>query len=223
MPSRPSRSAPSRSPARPRTPTGDIYVHAGANFKPVTIAVTPFAGEDAGDKDQRRRRHGFRPLDLPSAGQSDELSRDDRQSGRVAQHRRLEGGQRAIRLDRTRAASGRRARHGAIPAVGHGDRRAGRRPAVHDRCRERAPRRAHDRRRGVLARDRREGIFRFPRRLRRRERPEGEAAQAAGGHGHGRRQRQIPRRAAKISSSRRAFRLPPSRSPICRSAPAIPR
>jgi TolB protein len=30
--------------------TGDIYVHAGANFKPVTIAVTPFAGEEGGDK-----------------------------------------------------------------------------------------------------------------------------------------------------------------------------
>src|SRR5271156_494459 len=29
---------------------GDIYVHAGANFKPVTIAVAPFAGEEAGDK-----------------------------------------------------------------------------------------------------------------------------------------------------------------------------
>jgi TolB protein len=30
--------------------TGDVYVHAGANFKPVTVAVTPFAGEDANDK-----------------------------------------------------------------------------------------------------------------------------------------------------------------------------
>src|SRR5215468_3375653 len=29
---------------------GDIYVHAGANFKPVTIAVTSFTGEEAGDK-----------------------------------------------------------------------------------------------------------------------------------------------------------------------------
>ena len=29
---------------------GDVYVHAGANFKPVTIAVTPFLGEDAGSK-----------------------------------------------------------------------------------------------------------------------------------------------------------------------------
>lgn len=30
--------------------TGDVYVHAGANFKPVTVAVTPFVGEGAGDK-----------------------------------------------------------------------------------------------------------------------------------------------------------------------------
>jgi TolB protein len=29
---------------------GDIYVHAGANFKPVTIAVTPFADEEANNK-----------------------------------------------------------------------------------------------------------------------------------------------------------------------------
>jgi TolB protein len=29
---------------------GDVYVHAGANFKPVTVAVTPFAGEEGGDK-----------------------------------------------------------------------------------------------------------------------------------------------------------------------------
>ena len=32
----------------PARAEGDIYVHAGANFKPVTIAVTPFAGEDTG-------------------------------------------------------------------------------------------------------------------------------------------------------------------------------
>ncbi len=30
--------------------TGDVYVHAGANFKPVTVAVTPFVGEEGGDK-----------------------------------------------------------------------------------------------------------------------------------------------------------------------------
>lgn len=34
----------------PAMADGDIYVHAGANFKPVTIAVTPFAGEQEGDK-----------------------------------------------------------------------------------------------------------------------------------------------------------------------------
>jgi TolB protein len=30
--------------------TGDVYVHAGANFKPVSIAVTPFLGDDGPDK-----------------------------------------------------------------------------------------------------------------------------------------------------------------------------
>src|SRR5207253_596614 len=29
---------------------GDIYVHAGPNFKPVTIAVTPLAGDDGSTK-----------------------------------------------------------------------------------------------------------------------------------------------------------------------------
>jgi TolB protein len=29
---------------------GDVYVHAGQNFKPVSIAVTPFAGDDGGDR-----------------------------------------------------------------------------------------------------------------------------------------------------------------------------
>ncbi len=29
---------------------GDVYVHAGANFTPVTIAVTPFAGDETGSK-----------------------------------------------------------------------------------------------------------------------------------------------------------------------------
>jgi hypothetical protein len=34
----------------PANAAGDIYVHAGANFKPVTVAVTPFAGEEGADK-----------------------------------------------------------------------------------------------------------------------------------------------------------------------------
>jgi len=36
-------------------------VHAGANFKPVTIAVTPFAGEETGDKIKWRHSLGFSP------------------------------------------------------------------------------------------------------------------------------------------------------------------
>ena len=52
------------------------------------------------------------------------------------------------------------------------------------------------------------GFFDSPRRLRRRERPEGEAAQAAGRDGHGRRQRQIPqrRRGARRHPALFAFR-----------------
>ena len=64
----------------PAIAQGDIYVHAGANFKPVTIAVTPFAGEEAGDKISGVIAVGFRPLDLPSPAQPGKLSRDDRQS-----------------------------------------------------------------------------------------------------------------------------------------------
>ena len=87
---------------------GDVYVHAGAEFKPVTIAVTPFAGEEAGGQDRQRHQQRFRPFDFPAAGQSVELSRNDHQSGRPSQSGRLEDGQRAIRADRPRAASGRR-------------------------------------------------------------------------------------------------------------------
>ena len=34
----------------PAMAEGDVYIHAGVNFKPVTVAVTPFAGEEAGDE-----------------------------------------------------------------------------------------------------------------------------------------------------------------------------
>ena len=36
--------------AAPAAAAGDVYVHAGANFQPVTIAVTPFAGDEGADK-----------------------------------------------------------------------------------------------------------------------------------------------------------------------------
>ena len=128
-----------------------------------------------GRQNQCGRQLRFRALDFPPAAQSGEFSRDDRRSGRPAEHGRLEDGQRAIRVDRPGSASGRRACRRAIPLVGHGDGRAGRRRAIRLRPAERAPHRAHDCRRGVHARDRREGILRFPRHLRRRKRPQGEA------------------------------------------------
>src|ERR1700722_16492535 len=34
----------------PARAAGDIYVHAGANFTPVTIAVTPLAGDEGATK-----------------------------------------------------------------------------------------------------------------------------------------------------------------------------
>ena len=178
----------------PAIAEGDIYVHAGANFKPVTIAVTPFAGEEAGDKISGVVASDFarsifllplNPASFPETIANPDAAPNMEAWKTAAAQFVLTG--RVLHQDAG-------ARHRAIPFVGYGDRRAGRRPAIFDRRRERAPRRAHDRRRGVLARDRREGIFRFPDRLRRRDRPEGEAAQAARGHGHGRRERQISRR-----------------------------
>ncbi len=37
-------------PAPAGAATGDVYVHADANFQPVTVAVTPFIGEQTGEK-----------------------------------------------------------------------------------------------------------------------------------------------------------------------------
>ena len=42
-----------------RSQTGDVYVHAGANFKPVTIAVTPFAGERAATRSAASSANDF--------------------------------------------------------------------------------------------------------------------------------------------------------------------
>ena len=114
----------------------------------------PICGRRDRRQDQRRRLRGLRPLDLPAAAQSDQLSRKNRQSGRRARHQRLEDVSGAIRADRPGAAPGPRPRHGAVPAVGHRDRRTGRRTAIFDRRGQRAPRRPHDRRRRVLARHR---------------------------------------------------------------------
>ena len=173
-----------------RAPPATSMSAPAPNFTPVNIAVTPFAGDDAkiGAVDDQR----FRPFDLSHSDQSDQLSRGGDQSRRAAERRRVEDGQRAIRADRPGGAAAGDKHRGAVPPVGHRDRRPGRRPAVHDRRRQRPPRRPSHRRRGVHPRHRRKGLLRFARRLRRRDRLEGEAPQAPGGDGHGRRQRQIP-------------------------------
>ena len=49
---------------------GDIYVHAGANFTPVTIAVTPLAGDVGETKIGAIARQRSRPFDVPAAARS---------------------------------------------------------------------------------------------------------------------------------------------------------
>ena len=78
-----------------------------------------------------------------------------------------------------------------IPAVGRVSVAAARRPAILHRARQLAPHRAHHLRRDLRAADRREGLFRQPRGVRRRVRSEGPPRQAARHHGSGRRQRAL--------------------------------
>jgi TolB protein len=100
----------------PAIADGDIYVHAGANFKPVTIAVTPFAGEQAGDKISGVVSTDFARsiflLPLNPSSFPETITNPDATPNRAG------------------PPSGRRTRHCAIPFVGHRDRRTGRRAAI---------------------------------------------------------------------------------------------
>ena len=87
---------------------------------------------------------------------------------------------------------GRRAAQGRVPAVGRVRRPAARRPAIFHHARQLAAHRPHHLGRDLRAAHRREGLFRQPRRVRRRDRPEGAPHQAARHHGSGRRQRALP-------------------------------
>ncbi len=194
--------------------TGDVYVHAGANFKPVTIAVTPFAGEEPGDKIGGIVSNDFarsifllpvNPTSFPETVTNPDVRPNIDAWKTVNAQFVLTG--RVLRPD-----AGHRDR--PVPPVGRFDRGTGRRRTIYDRGGERAPGRAHDRRRGVHAGDRREGLLRFARRLRRRERPEGEAPQAPRRDGHGRgecedarRRRRGSRRHAAVLAVRPAGRL----------------
>ena len=111
---------------------------------------------------------------------------------RNAALRGLAADQRPGAGDRPPGAAGQRQCRGAVPAVGRVRGRALHAPAIRHQPGQLAPHRAHHLRRDLPAADRREGLLRHPRRLRRRVRPEGPAHQAARDHGSGRRQCALP-------------------------------
>ena len=83
---------------RPAFAAGDVSC-APARIHPVNVAVTPFVGDEAkiaARHDQRFAHSIFLSPINPTS------SRGGDQSGRAAEHRRLEDGQRAVRPDRPR-------------------------------------------------------------------------------------------------------------------------
>ena len=117
---------------------GDVYVHAGANFTPVTIAVTPLAGDLADARigavltNDLAHSIFLSPLN-PTQFPENVVNPDVRPNMDAWKTVNAQ----FVLTGRVGAASGGKLR--AIPAVGHGHRRAGRRPAVHDRRRQFAP------------------------------------------------------------------------------------
>ena len=151
------------------------------NFAPLPIAIPNFVGRHAGgQRSRQRRRRGHH-----QQSQTQRAVRADR-SGRVHraghQHRRaaaipeLEDHQRAGAGDGAHDAAGRRAAQGRIPALGRRDRPAARRPAIFHLAGILAADRAHHLRPDLRAADRREGLFRQPRGVRRRDRRRRSAA-----------------------------------------------
>ena len=142
----------------------------------MTIAVTPLAGDTGQDRRGDRQRHGA--FDLPGADQPLDLPRKDRPIPTPRPN-----------LDAWKTVNaqfvltGASTRGGKLTArfrlwdVATGEQVAG--EQYQRRCRQRAPHRASDLRRGVRAGHRREGLLRQPRRVRRRERAEAEAASSA--------------------------------------------
>ena len=145
---------------------GDIYVHAGANFKPVTIAVTPFAGEEAGDKISGVISGDFarsifllplNPASFPETISNPEASPNLDAWKTAAAQFVLTG--KVLHQD-----AGRVTAQFRLWDTATGEQVAGQQYSTEiGKC---APGCAYDRRRGVLSRHRRKGIFRFPRRLR---------------------------------------------------------
>ena len=106
-----------RSRLTPARAGDDIYVRAGPNFTPVSIAVTPLSGDTPGGQDRRDRRQRPRPFRFLAAAQPDEFSRKHRQSRRGPKPRCLEDRERAICSHRPRDPRGGHGR--AVPPLGH--------------------------------------------------------------------------------------------------------
>jgi len=165
---------------RPARAASDIVVHAGANFTPINIAVTPFAGDEAkiGDVTTNDFAHSIFLSPLNATSFPEAVTNPDLRPNLDA-WKTINA---PVRGDWPRVFR-RRQGHRAVPTVGHRQRHAGGRPAIYDRHRQCAPRRPSHRRRHLRPRHRRKGLLRLARRLRRRDRLEGEASQAAGGDG----------------------------------------
>ena len=153
--------------AAPANAEGDIYVHAGANFKPVTIAVTPFAGEDTGEKISGVVAADFARsiflLPLNPANFPETIANPDAapnmDAWKTADAQFVLTG-RVLRQD-----AGRVTAQFRLWDTASGEQIAGQQYTTD--AANAPPGRPYDRRRGVHARDRRKGIFRFSRRLRR--------------------------------------------------------
>ena len=166
-----------QAPKRVIIPEGD--------FAPLPIAIPNFVGGHAGGCRGRRRRdpghhqqpQAQRPV---RADRSGGLYRQGHQYRRRAAVPELEDHQRAGAGDRPHDPPARRTAEGRIPPLGRQHRPAARRPAIFHLAGILAADRAHHLRPDLRAADRREGLFRQPRGVRRRDRAQGAARQAAG-------------------------------------------
>ena len=167
-----------------------LDIRPGGQFKPVTIAVSKFAGADAdGAKLTSIITNNFKRSVFLSPTESSAFPESDPKP-RLTPARRLEADGRAVRGHRSHAA-GRRPHPHRVPAVGSFDGRAGGRAAICDRRRQLAARRAHHLGRHLHAHHGREGLLRQPRGVRRRVRPGRKTPQAPCHHGSGWGQREI--------------------------------
>ena len=152
-----------------------------------------FRGGIAGRRRGRRRRrpgHHQQPQAQRTvrADRSGRLHRENHQHRRGAAIPELEDHQRPGPGHRPHDPPERRASEGRIPALGRRRRPAAHRAAIFHLAGILAADRAHHFRPDLRAPDRRKGLFRQPRGVRRRKRAGGTARQAAGADGSGRRQ-----------------------------------